>query len=408
MDTGLGLEAGPKVGYRNPWLMVAVASLANLALYIVLFGVPPIITSLVKDPGLTHEQAGLLMTVSLAAYCVCSVIGGILSDRLGARPVVSSGLLLASVAGYLFTWTDSFFLMLVFRTLVGVGAACVFAPGLRFILASVPKEISGVGMSWYMISINAGAAVPLLVTPLMTSAYEWEVLLQVYALFGGLIAVLFWCVAQETPPSGLRASVASGLSQGKTMGFWSLPLLLVSVASLLRMSQTYGILTWAPAYLSEAVKFSPAEVATAMTVLSMSPVPALLVGGWLSDRTSRKVTLAIGGLLISSSAVLLAGLHGGSFGVVTAVAFATGFGAGISSVPIFSLPAMAVSPSHVGRATGFVSTMTFAGPILTAYLGGYVVTATGKYDLAFLAFGLAPALAALMLAPLVKSFRPRW
>lgn len=388
--------------------MVSVASLANLALYIIIFGVPPIITRLVGEMGITHEQAGLLMTATLLTYCLVSVVGGALSDKFGARPVVAAGLLLASTSGYLFTWTDSLPLMVTLRLLVGVGAACVFAPGLRFLLASLPKEISGAGMSGYMVSINAGAAAPLLLTPLLVAAYGWHLLLQAYAIFGGMITVLFWWVAQEKPPSVQAAVASSGAAGAGGGGFWSVPLVMVSLASLLRMSQTYGMLTWIPAYLTETLRFSPPEIAVVTTVLSLSPVPALVLSGWLSDRTRNKPALAIAGLLISSFAVLLAWQGIASFWLVTAVSFSAGFGMGISSIPIFALPAMTVPPSHVGRATGFASTMTFAGPIFTAYLGGYIVTATGDYGLAFLVFGLVPIAAALVLAPLVRSFKPRW
>ena len=74
-DAGVSAEEKVKPGYRSPWLMVAVASMAVLALYVVLFGVPPIIPTLVSDVGMTHEQAGLLMTVSMLTYCLGSVLG---------------------------------------------------------------------------------------------------------------------------------------------------------------------------------------------------------------------------------------------------------------------------------------------------------------------------------------------
>lgn len=399
---------GVKPASRNPWLMLAIASLSNLALYVIIFGVPPIITRLVSEMGITHEQAGLLMTVSLLTYCLGSVLGGFLSDTFGAKRVVASGLLLASLAGYFFTRTDSFPLMVALRMLVGLGAACVFAPGLKFILASLPREVSGMGMGWYMISINAGVAAPLLVTPLMMASYGWEAPLQLYGLFGALVALLFWWLAREAAPTAPVRPSQPGGSEGQAGRFWSLPLILVSVASLLRMSQTYGVLTWIPPFLTETLRFSPAEVATAATILSLSNVPALLFAGWLSDKIQQKVTLAIIGLLLSSSAVMLAWLETAPFWPVTALMFMIGFGSGISSVPIFALPALSVHRSQVGRATGFASTITFAGPIFTAYLGGYVVTATGEYSLAFLAFGLVTLVAAAVLLPLVRSFTPRW
>jgi len=113
-------------------------------------------------------------------------------------------------------------------------------------------------------------------------------------------------------------------------------------------------------------------------------------------------------MAISTIGASLAWIHSGSFWPITAIMFCIGFGTGISSVPIFALPAMTVPRSYVGRATGFASTLTFAGPIFTAYLGGLIKTGTGQYDLALLAFGLAPALGIVTLLPLARSFRPKW
>lgn len=395
-------------GVGRPWLMVGIASLANFALYVIIFGAPPVIPVMVAETGITHQQAGLLMTVTLAAYCVCSLLGGFLSDRFGARPVLTLGLLLASAAGFFFALTDNFVVMVVLRTLVGVGAACVFAPGLRFLLATLPREISGRAMGWYMIAINTGVAAPMMITPLVMVNYGWRLPLELYGLAGGLVAGLFWWVAREARPGSPGSESAPPAAAGAAQPFLSLALVLVALASLMRMSQTYGVVTWTPAYLMETLQFSAPEIALATAVLSLSNVPALLFAGWLSDRTERKVLLAIVGLAISALGVVLAWVHSAPVWFITAVMFATGFGTGISSVPIFALPAMTVSRSHVGRATGFASTFTFAGPILTAYLGGLIKTSTGEYDLAFLVFGLAPAAGIVVLLPLLKGFKPRW
>lgn len=238
--------------------------------------------------------------------------------------------------------------------------------------------------------------------------FGWHGPLAVFAAFGGLVAVIFWRLAQEVHPAKAEQGTEPASSGTATGGFWSLALVLVAVASLLRMSQTYGILTWAPSYLTETLHFDPAELAAATTVLSLSNVPALLFSGWLTDRTTAKVPLAIVGLAISSIGASLAWIHSGSFWPITAIMFSIGFGTGISSVPIFALPAMTVHRSYVGRATGFASTLTFAGPIFTAYLGGLIKTGTGQYDLALLAFGLAPVVGIITLLPLARSFRPKW
>jgi MFS family permease len=155
----------------TPWLMASMASLVVLALYVTIFTVPPVISTLVHDLDITHEEAGLLMTVYLVVYCLGSLVAGFLSDRFGAKPVMASGLLLASIAGYFFASNVSYPLMLLSRVIIGWGAAFVYAPGLKFVLAWLPADRATTGVAWYSMALAVGSGIPMLLTPILMVSY---------------------------------------------------------------------------------------------------------------------------------------------------------------------------------------------------------------------------------------------
>ncbi|MCG0314174.1 MAG: MFS transporter, partial [Calditerricola sp.] len=86
----------------------------------------PVMPEMVQDAGAAPVHLGLLLSVYAAASFVCSPLWGGLSDRIGRRPVILTGLFGFAVSFVLFGLADHrLWLMYVSRFLGGVfsGAA---------------------------------------------------------------------------------------------------------------------------------------------------------------------------------------------------------------------------------------------------------------------------------------------
>ena len=110
-----GLTVRPGRGV-SPWVPISGAALAVGLSYLVIFSVPPLITTFVDDLGLSHAQAGALMSVCLGGFLVSSLFSGRLARRFGPIPVVVAGLVLCGVASICFALTES---LAVFLALPG-------------------------------------------------------------------------------------------------------------------------------------------------------------------------------------------------------------------------------------------------------------------------------------------------
>ena len=96
------------VGFLNPFTMSCVASTI-----LPLYGE--------KYLGLDFARIGVVFAVMSIFSFLVSAPSGLLSDRVGRAPLLAGGFLFFAAAGYLFSFSDGFFMLLVPSALLGLG-----------------------------------------------------------------------------------------------------------------------------------------------------------------------------------------------------------------------------------------------------------------------------------------------
>ena len=158
--------------------------------------VSPILDSLTGPLGVGEARIGLLMAVFTAPAVVLIPVVGVLSDRYGRKPVLSTGLTLFGVAGCAIGLTTDFTTVLGLRLLQGVGYAGV-APVL---IASVgdlyegAREATAQGLRFTTVGVSL-TVFPLLSGLLVGVAWHAPFLLYAVALVAAVVVV----VAFEEP-----------------------------------------------------------------------------------------------------------------------------------------------------------------------------------------------------------------
>lgn len=127
--------------------------------------------------------------------------------------------------------------------------------------------------------------------------------------------------------------------------------------------------------------FPPIPSATAYGLLSLVNLMGMIATGWLTDRVNRPMLLAAIYMLRALTFILLGSLPGTSIEML--FVFAVFFGAvDYSTVPVTaSLVASHVGIKMMGLAMGLISAGHALGGAMGAFVGGYIFTATGNYDL---------------------------
>ncbi|MGW1078265.1 DHA2 family efflux MFS transporter permease subunit [Kitasatospora sp. NPDC002522] len=122
---------------------------ASLLMFLGMFGSIFLISQYFQGiGGYTPEQAGIRMLPWTAMPLIISPLAGILSDRIGGRPIVVTGLLLQALglAGFalLADHSAGYGQQIPVLVLCGIGMSLYFAPTANLVMASVPRADQGI------------------------------------------------------------------------------------------------------------------------------------------------------------------------------------------------------------------------------------------------------------------------
>ncbi|MEU3934439.1 MFS transporter [Streptomyces sp. NPDC029044] len=135
----------------------------GLLMSVGMYGVVFLITQFMQTiQGMSPTEAGVRMLAWTAMPLLVAPFAGILSDRIGGRPVVTFGLTLMALAfaywALVMSPDASYLLQLPGYLLGGVGIACFFAPLLNLTMSSVDVSEQGIASGSTSATRELGAA----------------------------------------------------------------------------------------------------------------------------------------------------------------------------------------------------------------------------------------------------------
>jgi MFS transporter, FSR family, fosmidomycin resistance protein len=302
---------------------------------------PALLPFLTDSFSLSYTLAAGLMLASAASSSLVQPLFGLWSDRHGASWLLPTGVAIAGVGIGLAAAAPSYWLVLVFVVISGLGVAAYHPEGSKFAAyASGRKRASG--MSAFAIGGNIGFALgPIVATPLVL----W------LGLRGGLLLAL--------PPLAIAAALFALLPFLRTFvpdrsvvrraagedrpGALTILLAVIGFRSL----AWWGLLTFVPLWevsLGHSKSYANHLLALMLLVGGLGTI----VVGPLADRIGRRPVL-VASLAAAAPLILVFVVVGGAVG---AIALAL---TGITVVGTFGLTmvmAQEYLPQHIGLASG--------------------------------------------------------
>lgn len=197
-----------------------------------------------------------------------------------------------------------------------------------------------------------------------------------------------------------ESTVDGPIGSGRGLrGAAAVPLVLVGLLGALAFATESGHQNWSALFATDVLDAGPGPAALAPAWFATVVATARLLTGGVGARRPRAVLL-VGGIL-ATAGTLLVSVAGGPVAFAAGLALA-GAGTGVLFPTVLGMVARAVVESRRGRATSFVTTVSYLGFLLgPAYVGIWA----GGYDLRIAMVAVAALGAALVLLtiPVLRS-----
>lgn len=163
---------------------------------------PPAIPALQASLEVSLVQAGFLLSMAQLAGMLAGVLVGALTDGLGLRRSLLSGLVLLSVASGLGAWADHARALLALRALEGLGVLLVVLPAPSLLRRLLPTTELARHLGVWGAYMPTGTAAALLAGPWLMQWLGWQGL---WVVLAGLTAVMAAWAARQVPADPPKA-----------------------------------------------------------------------------------------------------------------------------------------------------------------------------------------------------------
>ncbi|MFH9090024.1 MFS transporter [Streptomyces sp. NPDC017673] len=398
--------------------------------------------SMQKDLHISSGELGVLFSAFSWSYLIAQIPGGWLLDRFGSKKVYGIAIFLWSVLTMLqgaigFFAGAAVVLLFILRFAVGFAEAPSFPGNSRIVAAWFPTRERGFASALFN---SAQYFATVAFAPLMgwlVTAMGWE---HVFTVVGGVgvVLALVWTKVIYAPRSHPR--IGSGeldyIRGGGALVDLDAPTAeedmrarsatsgrrnLRHIATLLKNRTTLGVfvgqyfintitwffLTWFPVYLVQERDMSILEAGFVASLPALCGFVGGVLGGWLSDRlarggtgltAARKIPIVTG--LLLSTTIIVCNYVTASWLVVLIMSLAF-FGKGMGALGWAVMSD--VSPKQIaGLAGGLFNTFGAVAGIVTPLVIGYILDATGSFDLALAFVSACAAMAVVSYLVIVR------
>jgi MFS family permease len=265
---------------------------------------PLVIPTLIAVWHITAAEAGVLGTTVLITSAFGGWLAGVLADRIGRVKVLQLTILWFATFTLLAGFTNSFWQLLLTRSVQGLGFGGEWAVGAVLISEAIEARTRGrvVGAIQTGWALGYGAAVlsSTLVFSIVPEVYAWRVLF--FLGFIPSLAVLW--IRRNVEETGLyreerRATQLAG-GGAANASMWEIfrpPHLALTFRASMLTTGIYGgnyvMITWLPAYLKMVLHLSVLNAGGYLAVNILGSFCGAFINGWLADAIGRRKTFLV-------------------------------------------------------------------------------------------------------------------
>lgn len=311
---------------REVWALVAVSFVIAIGFGIVAPALPTFARSF--DVGIT--AASVVISAFAFMRLAFAPTSGRLVTRLGERPVYITGILLVGVSTVACGFAASYWQLLVFRSLGGIGSTMFTVSAIALLVRMTPPELRGRSTGLWTTSFLLGSVSgPLLGGGLIELSLRAPFLVYGVALF--VAALVGWLALRNSTladreqdsdvvPLSVRAAVRNGayraaLASNFTNG-WAV----------------FGVrISLVPLFVTEVLRQQDGLAGVALAVFAAGNVAVLMISARIADTIGRRPPMIVG-LLVAGGGTIWLGFTS-SVPAFLVASLVSGLGSGMLTPP---------------------------------------------------------------------------
>jgi ACS family tartrate transporter-like MFS transporter len=429
------MTASPRAAENDPalwsalrkvrWRLLPLLSMCYLVAYMDRANISFAAESMNHDLHFTPKIYGLGAGLFFLTYALCEIPSNALMLRFGARRWLARIMLSWGVIAALMAFVRTPLHFYGARLLLGCAEAGYFPGAVYYLSQWFPVRLRAQAISLFYVSLPISSVVMGAVAgtllrlngTLGLAGWQWMFLIE--AAPAVVLSAVLWFTLPDAPATarwlqasernalqvaltddGLRHDHGGGLRAVLRNGrAWAL-----GVAYLCELGMVYALTFSFPIVIKQLTGWDAARAGYLIAAISLLGAVAMLVGGWLSDRSGHRRTLTAAAFVLMALSLLAARLHFAGWIAVGGLA-------------LLMLSYYAVQPSMVsamttlmpGRAAAtavaFTNTFAICGGFVGPYWMGWMREATGGYA-ASIGWLALPCLLAAVLMPYVLQPKP--
>jgi MFS family permease len=351
-----------------------------------------------EDLHISPEKWGWVLSAYVIAYGIFEIPSGALGDRFGQRRELTRIAVWWSAFTALSGACTNFIQLAITRFCFGIGSAGAYPNAAGVLSRWLPanERARGQGVVWAASRLG-GALAPLLLVPL-EKHFGWRAVFYVLAAVGMVWAIAWWLWFHDRPreQSGITADELLEIGAENDNARHASP----PWRKLLRLKQlrlivlAYGFYAWGSwfyfnwftTWMIHGGGFTQDEMGVYASLPFFLGIVSNLIGGVLCDRLGARVGLerayrAITFVCLTLTSILLAGMSVATTHLSVVLLASASFAAMDLMLPAAWAMCMSIGGRFGGVATGVMNTSGQVGGLFCTLTFGYVVGATGNYNI---------------------------
>jgi ACS family hexuronate transporter-like MFS transporter len=377
-----------------------------------------------KDLSLSASQMGIVFSCFSIGYALFNIVGGIASDKFGARNTLLVAMIVWSLFSGSVALSVGLFSLIVIRILFGMGEGPLSTTTNKMINSWFPPNKRAGTMGIASSGTPLGGAIAGPIVGFICLKFNWRVSFIAIMCIGFVWSLAWWKFVKEKPHDHKDIEGQEAVSENmnakeeksnykiKTSFYLKQKTIIFNAIAFFSYNYIlFFFLTWYPSYL---VKERGLSIAT-MSLVNIIPwtlgLIGLASGGILSDMLAKKFKnkhsifsrkiIVVSCLFIAAISITLSGIIQNIIGSVAMLAIAVFF-MYLTGAIYWGVVNDVVDQENVGSVGGFMHAIGNCAGILGPLVTGFIVQSTGSFSTAFVFAGVIALIGSLGALKFVK------